>query len=80
MGKSLDLATVFSNGLISYAVEADGASTSSVILVISVKSYEPVSTLKNTVQTRFRIKPASAAELVSVDWLSAQTGKRYLAQ
>ena len=80
VGKSLDLATVFSNGLISYAVEADGASTSSVILVISVKSYEPLSTLKNTVQTRFRIKPASAAELVSIDWLSAQTGKHYLAQ
>jgi hypothetical protein len=66
--------------VITYAVEADGASTSSVILVISTKSYEPVSSLKNTTQIRFRIKPLSAAELVSIDWVNAQTGKHYIAK
>ncbi len=80
VGKSLDLSTVYSNGVQTYSIEADGASTTSVILVITTKSYEPVTSLNNTIQLRFRIKPASAAELVSIDWVSAQKGKHYFAQ
>jgi len=80
VGSSLNLATVYSQGDITYSVEADGSSSSSVILVISTKTYEPVSSLKNTIQIRFRIKPSSAAELLSIDWVTASTGKHYKAQ
>ncbi len=64
---SLDLKTVFLNGTLTYTVEADGTSTNSVVLVINAKAYKPDKTLSESRQLRYRIKPASAAELVSID-------------
>ena len=78
--KSLDLATVFYNGVETYAVEADGASTTSVILVITLKEYQPDNTLDKTTQIRYRIKPSSAAELVSMEQVEASSGKKIIAK
>ena len=76
--KSTDLTTVFYNGVETYAVEADGASTTSVILVIIVKEFKPDNTLIRTRQMRYRIKPSSAAELVSVEQVDASSGKKII--
>jgi hypothetical protein len=76
--KSTDLTTVLSNGIETYSVEADGASTTSVILLITVKEYQPDNTLSKTRQMRYRIKPSSAAELVSVEQVNASSGKKII--
>ena len=78
--KSTDLATVFYNGVETYAVEADGASTTSVIFVITVKEYQADNTLDKTIQIRYRIKPSSAAELVSIEQVIASSGKKIIAK
>ena len=76
--KSTDLTTDFSNGVETYAVEADGASTTSVILVITVKELKPDNTLDKTRQMRYRIKPSTAAELVSIEQVDASSGKKIM--
>jgi hypothetical protein len=76
--KSTDLATVFSNGVETYAVQADGASTTSVIVVITTREFQPDNTLDKTTQMRYRIKPSSAAELVSIEQVNASSGKKIL--
>ena len=78
--KSTDLTTVFYNGVETYAVEADGASTTSVIFVITVKEYQADNTLDKTIQIRYRIKPSSAAELVSIEQVIASSGKKIIAK
>ena len=78
--KSTDLTTVFYNGVETYAVEADGASTTSVIFVITIKEYQPDNILDKTIQIRYRIKPSSAAELVSIEQVIASSGKKIIAK
>jgi hypothetical protein len=78
--KSTDLTTVFYNGVETYAVEADGASTTSVIFVITIKEYQPDNILDKTIQIRYRIKPSSAAELVSIEQVIASIGKKIIAK
>jgi hypothetical protein len=76
--KSTDLTTDFFNGVETYAVEADGASTTSVILVITIKDSTPDNLLSRTRQFRYRIKPSSAAELVSIEQVDASSGKKII--
>jgi hypothetical protein len=76
--KSTDLTTVLSNGVETYAVEADGASTTSVILVVTTKEFKPDNTLDKTTQMRYKIKPSSAAELVSIEQVNATSGKKII--
>ena len=78
--KSTDLTTVFYNGVETYAVEADGASTTSVIFVITIKEYQPDNILDKTIQISYRIKPSSAAELVSIEQVIASSGKKIIAK
>jgi hypothetical protein len=59
-------------------VEAHGTSTTSVILLITVKEYQPDNTLSKTRQMRYRIKPSTAAELVSVEQVNASSGKKII--
>ena len=75
--KSTDLKTVF-NGVETYAVEADGASTTSVIFVITTNEYQPDNKLNSTNQMRYRIKPSSAAEFVSAELVNAFSGKKII--
>jgi len=76
--KSADLTTTYSSGVQTYSVEADGTSTTSVILVLTVKEYKPDNTLDKTRQMRYKIKSSSAPELMSVDLVNASTGKHVL--
>jgi hypothetical protein len=78
--KSTDLTTVFYNGVETYAVEADGASTTSVIFMIIIKEYQADNTLNKTTQVRYRIKPSTAAELVSIEQVDASSGKKIIAK
>jgi hypothetical protein len=78
--KSTDLTTVFYNGVGTYAVEADGASTTSVIFMIIIKEYQADNTLDKTTQVRYRIKPSTAAELVSMEQVIASIGKKIIAK
>jgi hypothetical protein len=75
--KSTDLTTVF-NGVETYSVEADGASSTSVILVITTKEFNPDNKLNSTNQMSYRIKPSSAAELVSEEQVNASSGKKII--
>jgi len=76
--KSTDLTTTYSTGVQTYSVEADGASTTSVILVLTVKEYKPDNTLDKTRQMRYKIKSSSAPELISIDLVNSSTGKHVL--
>ena len=77
--KSTDLTSVFANGVETYSVEADGASTTSVIFVITIKEYSPDNTRINlTRHMRYRIKPSSAAEFVSAELVNAFSGKKII--
>jgi len=78
--KSTDLTTVFYNGVQTYSVEADGASTTSVIFVIIIKEYQADNTLDKTTQVRYRIKPSTAAELVSIEQVYSAIGKKIIAK
>jgi hypothetical protein len=49
-----------------------------VILLITVKEYQPDNTLSKTRQMRYRIKPSTAAELVSVEQVNAPSGKKII--
>ena len=76
--KSTDFTTEYANGVQTYSVEADGTSTTSVILVITIQESKPDKTLKATRLMRYRIRPSSAAELVSVDQVNSPSGKHIL--
>lgn len=76
---SLDFKTVLLNGSATYSVEADGTSTNSVILAITIKAYKPNKKLSESRLMRYRIKPASAAELLSIDLLTP-SGKHVIAK
>jgi hypothetical protein len=49
-----------------------------VIFVITVKEYQADNTLDKTIQIRYRIKPSTAAELVSIEQVDASSGKKIM--
>jgi len=48
--------------------------------MIIIKEYQADNTLDKTTQVRYRIKPSTAAELVSIEQVDASSGKKIIAK